>query len=67
MNGSDAALAQLPAWCINLDRRPDRWANVLTEVEQAGITIQRLPAVDAHDPDVAAQAAHVAPTAAVHR
>lgn len=50
------------AWCINLDRRPDRWAHVMAEAERAGITIERLPAVDAKDPHVAAAAARVEPT-----
>jgi glycosyl transferase family 25 len=52
------------AWCINLDRRPDRWAHVMAEAARAGIEIARLPAVDATDPEVAAAAAQVAPTIA---
>jgi glycosyl transferase family 25 len=64
MSGGEAALAQLSAWCINLDRRPDRWAHMMAEAQRAGIGIERLPAVDALDPDVAAAASKVAPTVA---
>lgn len=52
------------AWCINLDRRPDRWDHVMAEAGRAGIEIERLPAVDAADPEVADAAAKVAPTLA---
>jgi glycosyl transferase family 25 len=52
----------MKAWCINLDRRPDRWAHVMAEAGRAGITIERLPAVDAKHPEVAAAAAKVEPT-----
>lgn len=54
--------APMKAWCINLDRRPDRWAHVMAEAERVGITIERVPAVDAKDPEVAAAAAKVEPT-----
>lgn len=55
--------ARMQVWCINLDRRPDRWAHVLAEGTRAGIAIERLPAVDAKEPHVAAAAAQVEPTA----
>jgi GR25 family glycosyltransferase involved in LPS biosynthesis len=38
----------LPIVCISLDRRPDRWELMQTQMEACGIThMQRLPAVDA--------------------
>ncbi len=32
--------------CLNLDRRPERWAMATDEFQQAGLTVDRWPAVD---------------------
>ena len=64
MSGSDATPEQLPAWCINLDRRPDRWARMAAEAGRVGVHVERLTAVDAIDPEVAAAAAKVESTIA---
>ena len=37
--------------CISLDRRPDRWAAFKNSSEFAGVTVTRLPAVDAKEFD----------------
>lgn len=39
-----------PVYCINLKRRPDRWAEVTQEAELAGIELIRVEAVDGADP-----------------
>jgi GR25 family glycosyltransferase involved in LPS biosynthesis len=36
-----------PAYCISLDRRPDRWAAFKATAEIAGLPVQRFSAVDA--------------------
>lgn len=54
----------MKAWCINLDRRPDRLAYITAEFARAGLPFERIAAVDAQDPAVAAAAARVPPTAA---
>lgn len=40
-------MKQIPAVCISLDRRPDRWANIKASAEIAGLPLERLSAVDA--------------------
>lgn len=47
----------MKAYCINLDRRPDRLAHMTTEFGKAGITFERIPAVDGQDPEVVVEAA----------
>jgi GR25 family glycosyltransferase involved in LPS biosynthesis len=37
----------IPAYCISLDRRPDRWAAFKATAEVAGLPVQRFSAVDA--------------------
>ena len=37
----------IPAYVINLDRRPDRWATISENLERIGVTAERIPAVDA--------------------
>lgn len=37
----------IPAYCISLDRRPDRWAAFKATAEIAGLPVQRFSAVDA--------------------
>lgn len=36
-----------PAYCISLDRRPDRWATFKATADAAGLPVQRFSAVDA--------------------
>lgn len=43
------------AYCINLDRRPDRWAPMQAALEAGGLEAARLPAVDGADPAEAAR------------
>ncbi len=43
----------MKAYCINLDRRPDRLAHMTAEFARVGIPFDRIPAVDGHDPEVA--------------
>ena len=38
---------QIPAFVINLDRRPDRWAAMAAQMDRMGIEATRIPAVDA--------------------
>ena len=49
----------MKAYCINLDRRPDRLAHMTAEFARAGIPFERIPAVDGQDPEVAATAARL--------
>lgn len=42
-------------YCLNLDRRPDRWRNTLTSFLQWGVQAERFPAVDGESPFVAGQ------------
>ena len=49
----------MKAYCINLDRRPDRLAHMTAEFARAGIPFERIPAVDGQNPDVAAAAARL--------
>lgn len=51
----------MKAYCINLDRRPDRLAHMTAEFARAGIPFERIPAVDGQDPEVAAAAARLPP------
>ena len=44
------------AYCINLDRRTDRLEQVTMEFKRAGLPFERITAVDAKDPAVAAAA-----------
>ena len=55
----------MKAYCINLDRRPDRLAHMTTEFAKAGIPFERIPAVDGQNPDVAAAAARL-PLSTIH-
>src|SRR5262249_34971533 len=48
---------------INLDRRPDRWQRVARRLERAGISAERVTAVDGTAPDVAAEYQAYAETA----
>lgn len=41
----------LPVYVINLDRRPDRWAAMVEQLDRLGIAAERVPAVDAGDVD----------------
>jgi glycosyl transferase family 25 len=47
----------MKAYCINLDRRPERLAHMTAEFAKAGIVFERISAVDGQDPAVAAAAA----------
>jgi glycosyl transferase, family 25 len=50
--GPDAAAAALPVFCINLDSRPDRMAHMEAQSRAAGISLIRMPAVDAGAPEI---------------
>ncbi|MDZ4140131.1 MAG: glycosyltransferase family 25 protein [Erythrobacter sp.] len=54
----------MKAYCINLDRRPDRLDYMIREFGSHGVPFERISAVDAQDPAVAALAAACPPTAA---
>jgi glycosyl transferase family 25 len=43
----------VPAVCISLERRPDRWAVFDARAKAAGLSVKRLPAVDAKTFDAA--------------
>lgn len=43
---------QMKAYCINLDRRPDRLAYMTAEFARVGIPFERISAVDGKDPEV---------------
>ncbi|NKB26983.1 MAG: hypothetical protein GKR99_05260 [Rhodobacteraceae bacterium] len=43
--------ADYPVYCINLARRPDRWAHVQNSAAAAGLTLIRVDAIDASAPD----------------
>jgi glycosyl transferase, family 25 len=49
----------MKAYCINLDRRPDRLTHIQSEFAKAGIPFERISAVDGTDPQVAAAAARL--------
>lgn len=36
-------------YCVNLDRRPDRWKKVSREFEKAGLSVERFSAIDSKD------------------
>lgn len=36
-------------YCINLDRRPDRWLQIKPEFNREGLHVERFPAIDAND------------------
>ena len=38
---------QLPVYVVNLDRRPDRWAAISTNLDRIGVEAERLSAIDA--------------------
>ena len=38
---------EIPAYVINLDRRPDRWETISRNLDRIGVTAERIPAVDA--------------------
>lgn len=40
----------LPVYVINLDRRPDRWEQISSNLERVGVEAERVPAVDAELP-----------------
>ena len=44
----------MPTYCINLDRRSDRWAHMLAQFERLGLVVTRLSATDGQNPDVRA-------------
>lgn len=48
----------MKAYCINLDRRPDRLEHMARQFERLGIAFERIAAVDGQEPQVAADAAH---------
>jgi len=39
----------MKTYCINLDRRPDRWEKAKEQFTTHGVTVERFPAVDARD------------------
>ena len=47
----------MKAYCINLDRRPDRLEYITAEFARVGVPFERIPAVDAQEPSIAALAA----------
>jgi glycosyl transferase, family 25 len=49
----------MKAYCINLDRRPDRLTYMTAEFAKAGIPFERIAAVDGQDLQVAAEAAQL--------
>lgn len=51
----------MKVYCINLDRRPDRLAYMSELFGQLGVPFERIVAVDAQSPEVAAKAASCAP------
>ncbi len=51
----------MKTFCINLDRRPDRLQHMTTQFAAAGISFERIAALDALAPEVAAAATHCAP------
>jgi glycosyl transferase, family 25 len=54
----------MKAYCINLDRRPDRLEYITAEFARVGVPFERVSAVDGQDPVVAAAAARLSATAA---
>jgi glycosyl transferase family 25 len=52
----------MKAYCVNLDRRPDRLAHMTAEFTRAGIAFERVAAVDGQAPQVAAAAAAAPPS-----
>jgi glycosyl transferase family 25 len=49
-------LRLVKAYCINLDRRPDRLAHMAAQFVRLAMTVERIPAVDGHRPDIAMEA-----------
>ena len=52
---------RMKAYCINLDRRPDRLKHMTEVFAEHGIAFERVAAVDGLDPSVAAAAAACRP------
>ena len=44
-------MQSVPVFLINLDRRPDRLAQMRSEFQGVGVQFERVPAVDAKNPD----------------
>lgn len=42
-------MQKIPAYVINLDRRPDRWAVMASQLDRLDIAAERIPAVDTRD------------------
>lgn len=42
-------MTQLPVYVINLDRRPDRLATIVRDLDRLELSFERVTAVDAHD------------------
>lgn len=57
----------MKAYCINLDRRPDRLEYISCEFSRINIPFERVPAVDAQNPEVAAAAARMPPMPLGHQ
>jgi glycosyl transferase family 25 len=51
----------MKAYCINLDRRPDRREHMWAQFDRLGITVERVPAVDGRLPEVAARTEGLGP------
>jgi glycosyl transferase, family 25 len=49
------------AYCINLDRRPDRREYIWAEFQRLGIDVERVSAVDGSQPEIAAKVATLPP------
>ena len=52
----------MKAYCINLDRRPDRLDHMMGQFGRHGMPFERIPAVDCQRPEVAAEATKCLPT-----
>ena len=52
----------MKAYCINLDRRPDRLDHMTGQFGRHGMPFERIPAVDCQRPEVAAEATKCLPT-----
>jgi len=52
----------MKAYCINLDRRPDRLDHMTRQFNRQGMSFERVPAIDGQRPDVIAQASKCLPS-----